>query len=157
LAADREIAPRHSVILKLGPVPKHNIFAAGTTAYSPQHRYLDRPLARCSRCLSWIPLSQDDSVPNRSHQSRTTLATLALVPQRVLDLLQFLSDAQVWMNDCRWYDESDLWRRQVCFLAGLNDTGANPRCPPHFLFLSTSHDCVATCSYFGFRAVHSFN
>jgi hypothetical protein len=43
------------------------------------------------------------------------LITLALVPRRVLDLLQFLSDAQVWMNDCRGYDESGLWRRQVCF------------------------------------------
>lgn len=73
--------------------------------------------------------------------------TLALVPRRVLDLWQFLSDAQVWMNDYRWYDESELWRRQVCFLAGMNDTGVNPSCSPHFP-LSTSHDCVATCSFF---------
>ena len=157
LAADREIAPRHSVIVKLGLVPKHNIFAAGTAAYSPHHRYLDKMLARRSRRLSWIPLSQDGSVANRSHRSRIMHATLALVPRRVLDLLQFLSDAQVWMNDYRWYDESELWRRQVCFLPGLNDTGANPRCSPHFLSFNLTRLRRYSFIFFGFRAVHSLN
>jgi hypothetical protein len=115
LARITKLAPRHAIILKLGLVSKHNIFAARTAACSPSIVTLTRRLQGVPVGCHGSHCSKDLSTANPSHRSRIMLITLALVPRRVLDLLQFLSDAQVWMNDCRGYDESGLWRRQVCF------------------------------------------
>jgi len=53
-------------------------------------------------------LAQDVCIANRGHRSRALLITLALAPQRVLDLEQFRSDARewIWTCDCRWYYDS---------------------------------------------------
>lgn len=66
--------------------------------------------------MSWIPLARLVAEPIE----RTDLLQRALPepwPRNGFSTLQFLSDARKWMIDCRWYNDSEVWRRRVRFLA----------------------------------------
>lgn len=71
----------------------------------PKYRYPDTTLARDTRYMSWISLPHPAGAANRSHQNRAALINPEPGPATVLDLVQFVPDAQLWMNDYRWYDE----------------------------------------------------